>query len=79
LSGHNRIELVMEGVVLEQLLESRQLNFEGLLKWLAGPRLEVEVRHIGCALSDTTERVSPLQLLGHLDDDGGTALCHRLG
>lgn len=73
------VNFVAESIIFEQLLESGQLNAEALLQRFSSPCLEVEVSHAGRALSNTSEWVFPLKLLGHPYNNSSLAFSHGIG
>lgn len=74
----DHVDFKAEGIVLKQLLEAREVHLELLFKRLTRPCLEVEISLVGGALGYTSQRIFPLELLGHTHYDGGSALGHCL-
>ena len=72
------IHLISECIVVSDLSESGQVDLDVFLQRLSALGLKVIVDLSRSALSDTSERVAPDQLLTHANDDGGLALSHGL-
>jgi len=72
------VQLEVERINRVQVMEAGQHDTQSLVMRLSRSRLEVVINSLRGALSDSTKRVLPYELLAHAHDDGGLALSHGL-